>query len=92
MEGSPVYHPLIEHLAGVLKAYVAVAERTLPSPAHLFRRFAGPAVISTAAALFAAALSVVLRRALRPQLPRMSDAWMRSHDLEFDRYDPWREY
>ena len=76
----------------MLKANVAVAERTLPSPAHLFRRLAGPAVISTAAALVAASLSIVLRRALRPQLPRMSDSWMRSHDLEFDRYDPWREY
>jgi hypothetical protein len=79
-------------LAGVLNANVAVAERTLPSPAHLFRRLAGPAVISTAAALIATSLCVVLRRALRPQLPRMSDAWMRSHDHEFNRYDPWREY
>jgi hypothetical protein len=79
-------------LAGVLKANTAVAERTLPAPAHLFRRFAGPAVISTAAMLLAASLSVILRRALRPQLPRMSDAWMRSHDAEFDRHDPWREY
>ena len=76
----------------MLKANIAVAERTLPSPAHLFRRFAGPTVISTAAALLAASLSVILRRTLRPQLPRMSDAWMRSHDREFDRYDPWREY
>jgi hypothetical protein len=43
-------------------------------------------------ATFAAAISLLLRRTWQPQLPRMSDAWLRSHDLEFDRYDQWREY
>lgn len=69
-----------------------MAERTLTFPTHLFRRLAGPGVCATAFAMLATVTSLLLRRTWHPQLPRMSDAWLRSHDLDFDRYDHWREY
>ena len=80
----------------MLKVEISVAERTLTFPAHLLRRFV--TVTPTArtrtglVALLATAISLLLRRTWRPQLPRMSDSWLRSHDVEFDRYDNWREY
>jgi len=69
-----------------------VTDRTLPFPSHLFRRFGTPAACTALVTLAASVLSFLFRRPWRPRLPRMSDAWLRSHDLEFDRYDPWREY
>jgi hypothetical protein len=69
-----------------------VAERTLTLPNDLFRRFLSPTGMAALVALCAAAISPLLRRTWQPQLPRMSDAWLRSQDFDFDRYDPWREY
>jgi hypothetical protein len=91
-KGKPVYHPYSEPLAGVLKGTGSVAERTLIFPAHLFRRFGSPGICATLFATLATGISLLLRRTWQPQLPRMSDAWLRSHDLDFDRYDQWREY
>jgi hypothetical protein len=81
-------------LAGLLKVQTSVAERTLTFPAHLFRRFVSPATRTRTGlvALLATGISILLRRTWRPQLPRMSEGWLRSHDAEFDRYDNWREY
>jgi hypothetical protein len=73
---------------------ICVAERTLPLPAHLLRRFVSPTTRTRTGllALLATGISLLLRRTWRPQLPRMSEAWLRSHDVDFDRYDNWREY
>ncbi|HEY5619136.1 MAG TPA: hypothetical protein VIK60_14435 [Vicinamibacterales bacterium] len=69
-----------------------MAEDALTFPTHLFRRIVSPAACAALVALLVTFFSLLLRRTWRPQLPRMSDAWLRSHDLDFDRYDPWREY
>ena len=95
MEGNASISSPLQHLAGVLKANIAVAERSLTLPAHeahAFRRFTVPTAVSGLVTLCAAMAMVMLRRSWEPQLPRMSDAWMRNHDLEFGRYDHWREY
>ena len=79
----------------MLKVQISVAERTLTYPAHLLRRFVTPTTRTRKGglvALVAAGISLLLRRTWRPQLPRMSEAWLRSHDVDFDRYDNWREY
>ena len=78
----------------MLKVQIGVAERTLTFPAHLLRRFVSPTTRARTGVvtLLAAGISLLLRRTWRPQLPRMSEAWLRSHDVDFDRYDNWREY
>jgi hypothetical protein len=79
-------------LAGVLKAYVTVTEQTLRLPAHLLRRARMPAIVGTLATLFATAFSLLLRRTREPALPRMSEQWLRSHDLDAGRHDDWSGY
>lgn len=71
---------------------VNVAERELALPTHLFHRFLSPAVLSTLVAMFATAVSLLLRRTRQPRLPRMSEAWLRNHDLNAARNDSWRGY
>lgn len=68
-----------------------MAERTLSYPAHLLRRLAAPAGLAAVGALVAGSIALLVRRARRPALPRMSDEWLRSHDWYAD-YDRWREY
>jgi hypothetical protein len=51
-----------------------------------------PAIVGTLATLFAAAFSLLLRRTREPALPRMSEQWLRSHDLDAGRHDDWSGY
>ncbi|MGH9257145.1 MAG: hypothetical protein ACRD3C_21515 [Vicinamibacterales bacterium] len=76
----------------MLKAYVGVVERTLAFPLHALRRFVMAGALSAFAALLATTVSMLLRRTRQPRLPRMSDDWVRRHDLDSWRYDPWRGY
>jgi len=68
-----------------------VTEQTLRVPAHLFRRAGVPAVLGTLATLLVAGFSLLLRRTREPALPRMSEQWLRNHDLDAGRHD-WSGY
>jgi hypothetical protein len=59
-------------------------DATLPD--FLLRVFTVPAAL---AALIAAAAALVRRRTRQPSMPRMSDDWLRSHDVDYRRDLPW---
>lgn len=67
----------------------AAAERILAFPEYLVRRLAAPAVVGAAAALLASLFTQLLQRTREPALPRMSEAWLRTHDREAGRSDEW---
>jgi len=69
-------------LAGVLKGSSIVAERTLPLPPQFVRWLLAPAFLGALLTLFAAAAASIRRRTRQPALPRMSDNWLRTHDVE----------
>ena len=92
MEGNASISPVREGFGRRVEGMESVAERTFTLPTHLIRRAVSPGVCAGLSTMLVTLISLLLRRTWRPQLPRMSEAWLRSHDLDFDRYDQWREY
>jgi hypothetical protein len=69
-----------------------VAERTLPLPAPAVRWIVVPAFLGALTALLVSTAERIRRHARQPALPRMSDEWLRTHDLESGhRGEFWRE-
>jgi hypothetical protein len=56
----------------------------LSFPYRPLRRILGPVF---GCAFLTAALATLLRRALKPSMPRMSEQWLLSHQTEFNRRD-----
>ena len=59
-----------------------MGERTLPLPPHFGKWVLAPAFLGAIAALFTAVGARIRRHARQPALPRMSEAWLRTHDAE----------
>ena len=59
---------------------------SLNLPAFFFRVFMAPAALG---ALLAMALASVRQRTRQPSLPRMSEEWLRNHDVDAGRDLPW---
>ena len=55
-------------------------------PEFLLRVFTVPAAL---AAVFAAAAALWHRRTRQPSVPKMSEDWLRSHDIDYRRDLPW---
>jgi hypothetical protein len=55
-------------------------------PAFLLRFFMAPVAVGALVATFAALLQ---RRASRPSRQRMSEEWLRNHDVDYRRDLPW---
>jgi hypothetical protein len=55
-------------------------------PAFLLRFFMAPVALG---ALFATAAAILHRRARRPPKQRMSEEWLRNHDVDYRRDLPW---
>jgi hypothetical protein len=56
----------------------------LSFPYRPLRRILGPAFGWT---ILTTALATLLRMALKPSMPRMSEQWLQSHQAEFNRPD-----
>ena len=63
-----------------------MATRVESFPSFLLRWLAAPAALG---ALLAAVTAVLRHRARQPSMPRMSDEWLRSHDIDAGRDHPW---
>jgi hypothetical protein len=68
----------------VLVMAVRADEATLPQ--LLLRFLALPAAVG---ALIATAAAVLRRRTRQPSVPRMSEHWLRGHDVDYRRDLPW---
>lgn len=55
-------------------------------PEFLLRVLTIPAAL---AALIASAAALLRRRTRQPSVPRMSEDWLRSHDIDYRRDLPW---
>ncbi len=55
-------------------------------PAFLLRFLMAPVALG---ALFATAAALLHRRTHKPSLPRMSEEWLRNHDVDYRRDLPW---
>jgi hypothetical protein len=56
----------------------------LSFPYRPLRRILGPVFGCT---FLTAALATLLRKALKPSMPRMSEQWLQNHEREFNRPD-----
>jgi len=63
-----------------------MAARAEGLPSFLLRWLAAPAALG---AFFAALAAVLRHRARQPSMPRMSDEWLRAHDIDSSREYPW---
>jgi len=62
------------------------AEGSIGLPAFFLRFFMAPAALG---ALIATAAALLRRRTRQPSMPRMSEEWLRNHDIDYRRDLPW---